>query len=235
MLSSKHIIQLLEYQICGSSAMSRYEQRVVLYYSLCSNHHYYEDWITMKTRIALLFSVVFLFGALVLAADAPKQKLSLNKLMTKEEQRTTGVSRLSARELAALEEWLTPRLEISDRESDRELEQRLDRIRSVVRSSVKVFDTSLRFEPSPRFGEGYVCTSEIQGRIRNQGTNTLSYLFLKISVFSPDKALIDTEQVAIRKLYLAPGDVKSFSENVYIDRVPVGFSWTYSITFGGFN
>jgi hypothetical protein len=61
----------------------------------------------MKIRIASLLVVALVFGALVFAADAPKQKLSLDKLMTKEEQKATGVSKLSVQEQAALEDWLT--------------------------------------------------------------------------------------------------------------------------------
>lgn len=60
-----------------------------------------------KTRIASLLLVALVFGALVFAANAPKQKLALDKLMTKEEQKATGVSKLSVQEWAALEDWLT--------------------------------------------------------------------------------------------------------------------------------
>lgn len=61
----------------------------------------------MKTRITSLLLVALVSGALVFAADGLKQKLSLDKLMTKEEQKATGVSKLSVQEREALEEWLT--------------------------------------------------------------------------------------------------------------------------------
>lgn len=50
--------------------------------------------------------VVLVFGT-VFAAVAPKRLLSLDKIMTKEEQQQTGLSKLSPKERAALEEWLT--------------------------------------------------------------------------------------------------------------------------------
>lgn len=61
----------------------------------------------MKTCIASLLLVSLVFGAIVLAADVSKQKLALDQLMTKEQQKSTGVSKLSAQERAALEDWLT--------------------------------------------------------------------------------------------------------------------------------
>jgi hypothetical protein len=61
----------------------------------------------MKTRITSLLLVALVLSAVVFAADAPKQRLALDKLMTKDEQKATGVSKLSAEERAALEDWLT--------------------------------------------------------------------------------------------------------------------------------
>lgn len=61
----------------------------------------------MKIRIASLLLVALLFDAVVFAAEAQKQRLSLDKVMTTQQQTSTGVSKLSAQERTALEEWLT--------------------------------------------------------------------------------------------------------------------------------
>jgi len=61
----------------------------------------------MKTLITSLVTATCVLAAVVFAADAPKQVLSLDKIMTKEDQKETGVSKLSPKERAALEEWLT--------------------------------------------------------------------------------------------------------------------------------
>ncbi len=61
----------------------------------------------MKTVIASMLVAACVISAVLFAAEAPKQILSLDQVMTTDEQEKTGVSKLSAKERAALEEWLT--------------------------------------------------------------------------------------------------------------------------------
>jgi hypothetical protein len=62
----------------------------------------------MKTpRLVHYLLVVVIVAGLAFAAETPKASVSLADLMTKEELKATGVSRLSSAERAALEEWLT--------------------------------------------------------------------------------------------------------------------------------
>ena len=91
--------------------------------------------------------------------------------------------------------------------------------------SLKVLDASL--ESNQHLSGTY----NLKGRIYNQSTNLVSRVFLKISIFNPQENLNDTKFVRLVNLHLAPGDVKSFSESIDIDRVPKGFSWTYSISY----
>jgi len=60
-----------------------------------------------RVRITLLLVVALVLSAFVFAADTLKQKLALDKLMTKEEQKASGIPKLSEQERAVLEEWLT--------------------------------------------------------------------------------------------------------------------------------
>lgn len=100
--------------------------------------------------------------------------------------------------------------------------------------SIELFETSVETKPAPTHGEDYVYVSRIHGRIRNRSTKTLSTLTLKISILNADKALIDTKSITLPLLAIAPGDVQSFSQETYIDRVPKTFAWRYSITAGEF-
>jgi len=61
----------------------------------------------MNTLLRLLIILSSLSGLVAFAADSPSQRLSLDAVMTKSEQEDTGVSKLSAKEKAALEQWLT--------------------------------------------------------------------------------------------------------------------------------
>ena len=61
----------------------------------------------MRKIAKLVMILISVLGVVVFAADTPNKILSLNKIMTKTEQDRTGVSKLSAKEKAALEEWLT--------------------------------------------------------------------------------------------------------------------------------
>ena len=61
----------------------------------------------MNTLLRLLIVLVAVSGSTAFAADTPAQGLSLDTIMTEAEQEKTGVSKLSAKEKAALEQWLT--------------------------------------------------------------------------------------------------------------------------------
>ena len=61
----------------------------------------------MNTLLRLLIILSSLSGAVAFGADSQSQGLSLDTVMTKAEQEKTGVSKLSAKEKAALEQWLT--------------------------------------------------------------------------------------------------------------------------------
>ena len=61
----------------------------------------------MRKIAKLVMILISVLGVVVFAADTPNKILSFNKIMTKTEQDRTGVSKLSAQEKAALEEWLT--------------------------------------------------------------------------------------------------------------------------------
>jgi len=60
----------------------------------------------MKTPKHFVVLGSFLCLVLVGAEQAARKVVSLDKVMTKEDQRRTGVSKFSAEERAALEEWL---------------------------------------------------------------------------------------------------------------------------------
>ena len=101
-----------------------------------------------------------------------------------------------------------------------------------VLNGCEIFDAHLF---SKKDGHGGIYASKMDGRIRNKSTKTISSVTLKISVLGTDKALIDTKTVrlGVSPNYLeelAPGDVKSFDVEIYIPRVPEGFTWSCTIT-----
>jgi len=109
--------------------------------------------------------------------------------------------------------------------------------RQEVLNNCEIFDSHLYSTPD---GQGGIYASKIDGRIRNKSTKTISMLTLKISIYGADKSLIDTKGVMLGVTpnlleELAPGDVKSFDAEVYIPRVPAGFTWSYSITDATFH
>lgn len=61
----------------------------------------------MTTVRTLVLILAMLAGAVGFAVDSAKKSLSLDDVMTNSEQEKTGVAKLSAKERAALGEWLT--------------------------------------------------------------------------------------------------------------------------------
>ena len=92
---------------------------------------------------------------------------------------------------------------------------------------------SLHYKDSGFQGDGMVYINEIKGRIRNASPKTLSSLKFKISVSISDGMLLDTKPVTLSQISIAPGDVQSFSESLYIERIPKTFKWSYHLHSAG--
>jgi len=176
-------------------------------------------WAYVVGSVAGMFFVGFVFGGIAYVVS-----LFTRKRMTSQQFMsifTFAIAMaLGARVVVAIYEKKSP--------------DNVQREQAQLLKNVELFESSVQYVPSPSHGEAYVYVNQIQGRVRNRSSKTVASLTVKISVFSADNTLIDTEAFTLRDLRLATGDVKSFSERIYIDQVPKGFSLAYSITSGEF-
>jgi hypothetical protein len=105
----------------------------------------------------------------------------------------------------------------------------------------KQHDQDSSFASVPDFVEDYqrvklrpdFSFDKIEGKIRNNGSKTLSRLTLKILIYASDGGLVGEYPLTLYS-DIPPYEMKSFSENVKIERVPKGFKWNHQFVDGNF-